>query len=153
MFERYFWKPEIILSAKNISQSHETEAEVEAEAVHEAAVDGVDAGAGEPDLDLVKNIIVDVVDVASAVVDVDTDHNANEEQEDQEVQDEDQPVQEEDQPVQEEDQPVPESGGNDAGGVSIRIVKTGQIMIEETDLGDDECVRTEIEIEEVLIGE
>ena len=32
---------------------------------------------------------------------------------------------------------------------TIKIVKTGQILIEETDLGNDECIRTEYEIEEV----
>lgn len=33
----------------------------------------------------------------------------------------------------------------------ITIIKTGQILIEETDLGNDECIRTEYEIEEIQI--
>ena len=67
-------------------------------------------------------------------------------------------VAEEEDQMASEDQPVladeqEETGNDDQVGIPIKIVKTGQIMIEETDLGDDECVRTEIEIEEVQIGE
>ena len=35
---------------------------------------------------------------------------------------------------------------------TVKTFKTGQIMIEETDLGDDECIRTEYEIEEIEIS-
>ena len=82
----------------------------------------------------VKEILEDVMDVVSAVAAVDghpeeVDVNANLELDDQ------------------------TGSGNDGAEVTIKIVKTGQIMIEETDLGNDECIRTEYEIEEVEIGE
>ena len=35
---------------------------------------------------------------------------------------------------------------------TVKTFKTGQILIEETDLGDDEYIRTEYEIEEIEIS-
>ena len=35
---------------------------------------------------------------------------------------------------------------------TVKTFKTGHIMIEETDLGDDEYIRTEYEIEEIEIS-
>ena len=35
---------------------------------------------------------------------------------------------------------------------TVKTFKTGQIMVEETDLGDDEYIRTEYEIEEIEIS-
>ena len=62
-------------------------------------------------------------------------------------------------PVQDQDQDEVEAadivdGNEDEVLMTVETVKTfktGHIMIEETDLGDDEYIRTEYEIEEIEI--
>ena len=132
---------EIILNFKvNGDETVEADEAVEnqdeevAENVAEAGDDVAEVvdDVNEAEVNSVKEILNDVMEVVSAVADVDghpeeVDLNANVEES--------------------------QAAGSGEAEVSIKIVKTGQIMIEETDLGDDECIRTEYEIEEVEISQ
>lgn len=115
--------------AEDIAEAGDDVAEVVDEVAETEVVDDVN----EAEVNSVKEILNDVMEVVSAVADVDghpeeVDLNANVEE-------------------------SQAAGSGEAAEVSIKIVKTGQIMIEETDLGDDECIRTEYEIEEVEISQ
>jgi hypothetical protein len=114
--------------AENVAEAGDDVAEVVDEVAEAEVVDDVN----EAEVNSVKEILNDVMEVVSAVADVDghpeeVDLNANVEES--------------------------QAAGSGEAEVSIKIVKTGQIMIEETDLGDDECIRTEYEIEEVEISQ
>ena len=133
---------EIILNFKvngdetvEADEAVENQEEEVAEDIAEAGDDVAEVvdDVNEAEVNSVKEILNDVMEVVSAVADVDghpeeVDLNANVEE-------------------------SQAAGSGEAAEVSIKIVKTGQIMIEETDLGDDECIRTEYEIEEVEISQ